>query len=154
MTPCGSAFTDDQNLRDRLMVAADALFTQHSSDGIYTQDRAGEPCCRWEGIRHATCPPDAPQKSDCSSAVTWIYWTVLGNGPDFLNGDNWNGGYTGTLSSHGQVIPCENMQKGDPAFFPGHVNMYIGDGQCVDHGSAPVRHVSLGSPRECRTYIP
>jgi len=142
--------------RQKLMVSAQALFDKWSVNGIYTQE--GNP--RWTGIHEHKCPPDAPQKSDCSSAVTWIYWTVFGQGPDFLNAQTWSAGYTGTLSSHGARIECSDVQPGDLCFYGTsashitHVNMYIGDGQCVDHGSQKVKHVPIHTPVLCKRYIP
>jgi hypothetical protein len=34
------------------------------------------------------------------SGARRTYWTVIGGGPDILNGENWQAGYTGTLESH------------------------------------------------------
>jgi hypothetical protein len=160
LSPCGEeVWNGVTDPRERLMVSATILFDLHHADGIYTQGGS-----RWQGIRDRMCPPTAPQKSDCSSAVSWIYWTVFGAGPDFMNGDEWGGGYTGTLVSRGTKVPCtvESLRQGDLVFYgkPGkrisHVNMYIGDGMCVDHGEAPVQHRAMNyrTMVECRTYLP
>jgi len=154
MSPCPDSWAGADTVRDRLMRAATALYDLHKVDGIYTQDRPHEPCCRWQGITERLCPPQAPQKSDCSSSVSWIYWTVFGSTVDFLNGHEWGGGYTGTLKSNGRIIPCSDMLPGDLALFPGHVNMFIGNGLCVDHGTDPVKQVAVGRPDHCRRYIP
>jgi len=159
LTPCGSAaFGEATSLRDRLMFSARTLYDLHHTDGIYTQKAA-----RWEGVKDRMCPPDAPQRSDCSSSVSWIYWTVFGNGPDFINAASWTGGYTGTLSSHGTTVDCDasTLNPGDLCFYGtpiGHVNMFMGgddpNAQCIDHGRAPVRYVPMGNPVLCKSYIP
>jgi hypothetical protein len=40
------------------------------------------------------------------------YWTVVGSGPDIVNGDSWKGGYTGTMESHGKKISYSAIQAG------------------------------------------
>ena len=37
---------------------------------------------RWEGVADNMCPPRLPGYSDCSSFVTYIYWTLFGDGLD------------------------------------------------------------------------
>ena len=59
---------------------------------------------RWEGIADKMCPPRLPGYSDCSSFVTYIYWTLFGDGPDFMNGENWTGGSTRSLKTHGVPV--------------------------------------------------
>lgn len=60
---------------------------------------------RWSGISSWTCPVanKVPTYADCSSFVSWVYWTAYGGqgGPDKLNGLNWKGGATGTMYNRG-----------------------------------------------------
>jgi len=114
-----------------------ALYNNRAKEH-YTQGSS-----RWSGITGRVHPPNAPPYSDCSAAVSWAYWTVFGGGPDFINGDSWRGGYTGTLSSHGRLVTCSSMIVGDLSFYGkggkiSHVAMSMGNGQVVSHGSDPV----------------
>ena len=52
---------------------------------------------RWSFKSSWTCPARVPPAADCSSFVTWIYWTAFGLGPDHLNGQGWAAGYTGSM---------------------------------------------------------
>jgi len=121
--------------RQDVVKAAMALYDQRAHEK-YTQGPE-----RWSGIDKKIHPPQAPPFSDCSSAATWCYWTTYGSGPDFLNGQNWKAGYTGTLTSHGKVVQIASAQPGDLCFYGNpvsHVAIYIGDGKVVSHGSDPV----------------
>ena len=121
---------------------------------------------RWTGIHEHICPPQIPVYSDCSSFVTWIYWTLFGNGVDFLNGEQWGAGYTGTLKVHGKAVdPAVNATKyptglavGDLCFYyhpMHHVAIYVGDGKVVTHGMDPVGHYAWDyAPVDyCRRYV-
>jgi cell wall-associated NlpC family hydrolase len=133
--PCGT-YSD---IRTALVNAAWALYNQRAHE---TYSQAPN---RWSGITKHVCPPSAPPTSDCSSSTTWAYWTVFGNGADFINGQRWSAGYTGTQISHGKET--HSPQKGDLVFYGksrseiSHVAMYIGNGQVISHGSDPVRLV-------------
>jgi len=83
--------------------------------------------------------------SDCSSTVTWCYWTVFGSGPDFVNEENWTGGYTGSMADNAQYIDCSAMQPGDVVFYGSgapwdHVEMYMGNGENISHGADPASY--------------
>jgi cell wall-associated NlpC family hydrolase len=115
---------------------------------------------RWSGIQHNVCPPHAPPYSDCSSTVTWIYWTVFGKGKDFLNGEDWKAGYTGTLDKHGTRvgIKVDDLQVGDLCFYyhpMHHVAIYVGGGKVVSHGADPVGYYPVHyAPTDfCIRYI-
>jgi hypothetical protein len=43
--------------------------------------------------------------------------TIYGSGPDFLNGENWSAGYTGTLLEHGTEVDVSTMQPADLVFY-------------------------------------
>lgn len=140
--------------RQCLMTAAKALYDQRVNE-IY----AGDVNKRWDGIFDNVRPPSAPKYSDCSSAVSWIYWTCFGEGPDFINGEDWNDGYTGTLDQHGTKISLSQAQPGDLVFYGNpidHVAIYIGSGRVISHGSDPVCNCDVNYRNdlaEVRRYI-
>ena len=82
---------------------------------------------------------------DCSSTATWLLWNGLthvvpGIG-DIVNGENWTGGFTGTIARHGQLIPADHAIKvGDLCLYGAppsyeHVTVALGGGLCFSHGS-------------------
>jgi len=160
-SPC---FPDRLSPRDKLMVAAWALYNQRASE-TYTQNMLD----RWVGIREGVCPPDAPKFSDCSSAATWVYATVFGRGEDFMNGQNWGAGYTGTLSQHGRLVDLSQAKPGDLVFYGkaigsiSHVSVFAGNDErgramTISHGSDPVKYIPIdeyGSLQrlQIRTYL-
>lgn len=95
---------------------------------------------RWQGIARGlkASKGQYPSQADCSSMFTWCYWQELGDGPDVVNGQSWDAGYTGTLLTHGERI--RTPEPGCAVLYgrgwPGvHVAMYKGDGLCYSHGS-------------------
>jgi len=140
--PCGS-FSDP---RTAVVNAAWALYNERAKE-VYTQGGT-----RWSGITQRVCPPAAPPASDCSSSTTWAYWTVYGNGADFINGERWTAGYTGTQISHGKETT--SPQPGDLVFYGAsrsaisHVAMYVGNGKVISHGSDPVSYVDKNYRRD------
>ncbi len=94
-------------------------------------------------------PPQKPTKWDCSAFATNCYY---GGGAPDPNGRNYDGqGYTGTLLSHGKVIPFSKVQPADlmmyghssgrPGFevgAPTHVAVYVGGGRVLSLGSYPM----------------
>jgi len=133
--------------------AAMALYNNRAHEH-YTQGSQ-----RWSGINDKIRPPNAPPYSDCSAAATWCYWTVFGSGPDFLNGQSWKAGYTGTMSGRGHSVGCSSMQIGDLAFYGhpiSHVTISIGNGKVVSHGSDPVGIYGYNyrsDLNQCRSYF-
>lgn len=100
------------------------------------------------------CPAKVPPSADCSSFVSWIYWTAFGMGPDHLNGASWKGGATGTMADRGTRVSATtynsrggvvsyastaNARPGDLVFYGRyphtHVAIYIGNDQVVNYGS-------------------
>jgi len=124
--------------RQGVVNAAWALYNERSHE-VYTEDGR-----RWSGINSNVRPPKAPAYSDCSSAATWCYWTVCGGGTDFVNGEGWKAGYTGSMIGHGRVVAASKMQPGDLCFYGhsysniAHVAIYVGSGKVVSHGHDPV----------------
>jgi len=115
---------------------------------------------RWSGISGHVCPTSAPPYSDCSSCTTWIYWTLFGNGADFINGESWKAGYTGTQIEHGVDVGTAEagLAVGDLCFYYhpiAHVAIYVGGGMVVSHGADPVGYYSYTyAPLDyCRRYI-
>jgi hypothetical protein len=142
--------------RDQLKAAAMALYNNRDHE-TYTQGGS-----RWEGINDGVRPPNAPRYSDCSAAATWVYWTVYGGGADFINGEHWTAGYTGTMIDHGTEISLSAAQPGDLVFYGSshssisHVAIFVGDGMVVSHGSDPVRYASAhyrSDLQQVRRYI-
>lgn len=105
---------------------------------------------RWDGIDLKLDPRKGqyPKHGDCSSTTTWALWVALHlrfGLADIVNGDRWEGGYTGTMAQHGrQVQRRDNAIRGDlvlygpaPAFE--HVVMVEGwwHDKCyvISHGS-------------------
>jgi len=153
--PC---FGDTSSPRDKILTAAWALYNQRAME-TYTQDGR-----RWSGITGSVCPPSAPPFSDCSSAVTWAYWTVFGKGSDFLNGQKWGAGYTGTLTNFGRVVQLADAKAGDLVFYGtcngciSHVSIYVGDSMTISHGSDPVGYYKIDSygslkRQQIRSYL-
>lgn len=83
-----------------------ALLGHHNATNIHYTEGAQ----RWEGIsRHRDAHNgEFPTEADCSSFVTWCLWNALylpHNSADVVNGENWKGGYTGTMGEHGVLVP-------------------------------------------------
>jgi hypothetical protein len=113
---------------------------------------------RWSGISSWTCPANnkVPTYADCSSFVSWVFWTAYGRGEDKLNGQSWTGGYTGSMATRGVQVSkstivggvkkpasYSNAQPGDLVLYGSphtHVAVYIGNGQVASFGSTgPVK---------------
>jgi len=146
-------FSGGSTARQGIYTAAMAIYNQRAHEH-YTQGSS-----RWSGITGHVRPPSAPTYSDCSSSTTWAYWTVFGNGPDLLNGQNWAAGYTGSMSTRGTSTPCSSMTMGDLAFYGhpiSHVAISVGGGKVVSHGSDPAGLYSYNyrsDLNQCRSYI-
>lgn len=115
---------------------------------------------RWVGIHDGICAPNVPRYSDCSSMVTWLYWNLFGNGADFLNGENWGAGYTGSLKEHGVAVGTDpsGLKVGDLCFYyhpMHHVAIYVGGNMVVTHGMDPVGYYAYNyAPLDfCRRYL-
>lgn len=117
---------------------------------------------RWSGIQNWICPVNnkVPTYADCSSFVSWVFWTAYGLGEDKLNGQTWRGGYTGSMATRGVQVskattvngvkkPASytNAQPGDIVLYGSphvHVAIYIGNGQVANFGSTgPVKILSI-----------
>jgi len=144
---------DTSHPRDKIVQAAMALYNNRAS-GRYSEDDQ-----RWSGIAGNVCPPGSPPSSDCSSAVTWIYWTVFGNGPDIVNDANWSYGSVQTLVQHGNEVTMAQAQPGDLVFYGSthdalsHVAIYVGSGKVVSHGKDPASDRLIGNYKMIRSYI-
>lgn len=98
---------------------------------------------RWEGIdrRRNASKGEFPREADCSAFYTWCAWNGLylrGGHSDIINGEHWDGGYTGTMLEHGvhvnSPIPGDAIIYGSA--WPGeHTAVYTGGGLVVSHGS-------------------
>jgi hypothetical protein len=92
-----------------------------------------------------------------------VHGHVLVRRPPDPNGNNYQGGYTGTLGTHGQKISRDEAKRTPGAAilfgtYPHHhVEMSLGDGSTttVGHGSAPVDRGTfdlLPGPKTYRRY--
>lgn len=81
---------------------------------------------RWQGISEGVCPDSTvssdtiPTKADCTSLITWIYWTAFGKGTDYLNNQKWGAGFTGSMMSctgypnpYAKPVAFSDLQPGD-----------------------------------------
>jgi cell wall-associated NlpC family hydrolase len=150
-----SAKWDVENIRALLYSFSMDIFAGRFNE-TYTEDMNK----RWDGINNGVCAPAVPRYSDCSSTVTWIYWNLFGNGNDFMNGENWTAGYTGTLVAHGTQVSADesSLKVGDLCFYyhpMHHVAIYVGGGMVVSHGMDPVGYYAWNyAPVDsCRRYI-
>ncbi len=95
---------------------------------------------RWYGIDGYICPVNkkVPPCADCSSFVSWLFWTAYGLGTDKFNGANpkWTYGYTGSMMTKGALVSNwqTNIKPGDLVFTNSgnHVQIYVGNNQVVD----------------------
>ncbi len=112
--------------------------------GYHNRERVGytQGPMRWEGIDRdrKAWRGEYPREADCSAYVTWCLWNGLDHFHirDIVNGLHWQGGFTGTLLTHGRrvwsPIPGDLVIYGYS--YPGkHVSIYTGGGLCVSHGS-------------------
>jgi len=96
---------------------------------------------RWSGITSKTCPPAVPAFADCSSFVTWLFWTTFGNGTDYLNDGSWSWGNTRTMFAQGranQVFSASDRLPGDVVLYGSptvnHATIYVGNDEVVTFG--------------------
>ena len=135
------------NARDRirardLTIQAASLALRHASEIQYTLGAR-----RWDGIRRnrKAWRGEFPRFQDCSSFATWCLWNGLDHFGirDVVNGQSWQAGFTGTMTSHGQRVTRNRLLRGDLLFYANaqrvinHVTIYIGGGMVISHGSEP-----------------
>ncbi|KAJ3170886.1 hypothetical protein HDU87_008652 [Geranomyces variabilis] len=150
-SPCGVT-------KSRAGIVAAALQAHNTGKTISYTQAAGP---RWAGIHDGLCPNknQLPPTADCSSFVTWIYWSAYGNGADFLNAEHWGAGYTGTLQDHGKSVSLADAQPGDLVFYPGHVAILYtkSPAQVLNYGSTgPVKVLGIDVPGQhdqIRSYL-
>lgn len=139
--------TGAERLRARRhAVAAMNLAQNHAGAVHYTQGPR-----RWEGINNhlRSQNGDYPHYADCSSLVTWAFWTATREWdlPDFVNGEHWNAGYTGSMASHGErvrgAVHIGDIALYGPAPTYSHVAMVAGH---YNHVPMVYSHGSEGGP--------
>ena len=117
---------------------------------------------RWSGIHNHVCPfSKVPPTADCSSFVTWLYWSAFGKGKDFLNGQNWSAGYTGTMGNHGTAVSVAHARPGDVVLYGSapyhHATLYVGNNHVVSFGAdgpAKLLPINYRSDYHVRSYLP
>lgn len=126
------------------IVKAARLCVEHKENVHYTEGWQ-----RWEGISHDRRfqKGEYPENADCSGLGSWLVWTCTrawSHVGDFLNGENWSGGYTGTMTQHGiDIHNSDELKPADFVFYggtydaPAHVAYYVGPGKVISHGDMP-----------------
>jgi len=149
--PCNVAPT-------RQGIVAAAMWAVNSKQFIkYSQSPS-----RWSGITSRVCPySKVPPITDCSAFVTWLFWSAFGNGNDFLNGQRWTAGYTGTMGSHGTPVSLANARPGDVVLYGSspynHATLYVGNNQVVSFGAdgpAKLLPINYRGDYHVRSYLP
>lgn len=129
----------DSTIVRSLVREAALLGLHHAGQLHYTQDAR-----RWEGINNHLLAKDGqfPHHADCSSFATWCLWNGLRQFPrlgDIVNGENWRGGFTGTMAKHGiQILHPQNTRRGDCVLY--------GSGPNFEHVAIVVTHDNNGMP--------
>lgn len=124
------------NTTRKKIVAAARLCFDHRDEIHYTQNIDGPGPKRMEGVRERLKPPQFPHNEDCSSFITWCYFSA--DAPD-PNGNGYNGsGFTGDEVNHGTEVTTPRLA--DLVFYGpsrseiNHVNLYVGGGKIIGHG--------------------
>lgn len=125
-------------IREKAYTAARVAY-DHRSEITYTEGWQ-----RWSGIigHRRAYLHEFPRFIDCSAFVTWCLWdaTRAEKSGDFVNGLGWGGGYTGTMTRHGEHVSLDALKTADAVFYggsfdvPAHVALYIGSGKVISHG--------------------
>lgn len=111
--------------RDRAVGAWHLGYT-HRDQIVYTQGPG-----RWSGIgKHCDAlKGQYPKAADCSAFYAWGLWNGLHlpyDVRDTVNGQNWGGGFTGSMLEHGkEVHNHDNVQRADAVIY--------GDGGTGEH---------------------
>lgn len=127
--------------RDKIVKGALAALAQQGRME-YTQTAR-----RWSGIAGGLrrYKGQTPPSADCTSLISWVYWDALkveinrGLG-DVLNGEQWRGGYTGTMlrGDHGKVIARGVAAARRVKLLRGDVVLYGVPGTTGKHGAIVV----------------
>jgi peptidoglycan hydrolase-like protein with peptidoglycan-binding domain len=128
--------------RQRLVDAAYSALSnyQHNPARWFYSQPGG-----WTVAFGITGPPWG-YRSDCSQWVTALYKSA---GLPDPNGQDYGGGYTGTLANHGRQISRSQLRPGDLVIWDpwgpsGHVEIYTGPGDLtIGHGSAPIKQHNI-----------
>jgi hypothetical protein len=131
----GNKVVGGKNDRERIVAAAEAAWHHWAKyhDRFYSQPGG------WTVEYGITGEPHG-YRSDCSQWVTSIFHSAGAPDP---NGNNYRGGYTGTLGAAGKYIPLSKLIPGDLVLYgPAphhHVELFTGPGnRTIGHGSPPV----------------
>lgn len=116
------------SLREKVVRIAKDTMTSRTGFRRYSQ----------AGALTADPTPAAPLRSDCSQWARAVY--LQAGGPD-------PGTWTGQQVMRGK--PVQNPRPGDLVFprSNSHVELYIGNGQTIGHGTAPIDHWSIDGMR-------
>jgi hypothetical protein len=131
----GNKVTGGGSQRDQICAAAEAAYHNwarlhnrfYSQPGFWT-------------VEHGITGEPHGARSDCSQFVTALFWSAGAPDP---NGNNYHGGFTGTLASHGRYIRRSELRHADLCLYGPpphhHVELFTGPGnRTIGHGSPPV----------------
>jgi len=118
---CTPKISREQRLRMRLVEVAKS--TLSSRTGFYRYSQGG----------YFSFDPTSYGRSDCSQWTASIYKRATGR---FIGGNTW------AQAAHGHRT--RNPKPGDLMFSGslGHVEMYVGNGRTIGHGSPPIDYAS------------
>lgn len=106
----------------------------------------------WD-YKHAIMGEPPGARSDCSSWWIACYWAA---GLPDPTGYNFRGGFTGTIGAAGRRVWAPGSPGGAGLYGSGnyfHVEMSLGDGRYIGHGSPPVDYQTPGAPDVHREYV-
>lgn len=119
----GDAGTDAGPLRDRIVDVAQNSLKSYQR---YTQS----------GALTAKVHPGSGERSDCSQWARAVYLTAGAGDP---------GTYTGAMLARGKTT--SSPRPGDLLCSPSHVELYIGGGKTIGHGSDPIDYDTVSGVR-------
>lgn len=129
--------------RRRIKKAA-YLWLDHAPEIHYSQDAV----LRWEGItKHLrSYRGEYARHADCSSFATYVHWdgTLRWKPKDYVNGQSWKAGYTGTQEDCGRRVTGRTM-VGDLVQYGGHVAVVVRGARTL-HDTLVISHGSEAGP--------
>jgi hypothetical protein len=125
-------------LRDRIVAKAEKSLTSNTGHSYYSK----------AGALTDDPTPGAPNRSDCSQWVRAIYLHAGAPDPGTWTGDQWNRSKPTSDPKPGDLVIYGEGQSSH------HVELYVGDGKTIGHGSPPIDYGTPGmlSGAHFRTY--
>lgn len=107
----------------------------------------------WWTVQHGILGEPRGARSDCSQWWLSMFWSA---GLPDPTGHNYTGGFTGTIGASGRQVASPGTPAGAGLYGSGsfhHVEMSLGGGHFIGHGSPPVDAVTPGWPNVFRDYV-